>query len=331
MANKVRAFFYSGNERVARAIVPRLEQAGFTHVHDPAAADAVITFCTSQTALEDAYFGDGGFVQEVAEGSLLIDLSATTPGLAREINAVATVGDLIMVESPLVVEDVAAHDALARDNLSCFAAGEEDAVAAARPILDVLFSAVHEVGGPGAAQLAKAVHTLQVAAQIVSAAEAHALYRAQRRSVTGSGVSTRRADALSPCVEALLQAVHEERFDGDFTAEMLMAEVSAATLAADDVELIVPQAEAALHLLELLVVVGGADKSPAALALVYDDEEQCARHGLDWTRAEAVYGARNEDELGLGGFGEHADDYDEYDDGYDEGYGADLGLGYSAN
>ena len=47
----------------------------------------------------------------------------------------------------------------------------------------------------------------------------------------------------------------------------------------------------------LLAVIGGADKAPATLALVYGEESACAEHGLDWTRAEQAYGqAAGEDE-----------------------------------
>ncbi len=64
----------------------------------------------------------------------------------------------------------------------------------------------------------------------------------------------------------MLAAVNTGRFDGTYTVEMLMSELSAALTAADDVDLILPQAEACLHLLELLAVIGGSDKAPAALA-----------------------------------------------------------------
>lgn len=35
-----------------------------------------------------------------APGTVLVDLSAATPNFAREINAVACVNDLVMVEAP---------------------------------------------------------------------------------------------------------------------------------------------------------------------------------------------------------------------------------------
>ena len=75
-----------------------------------------------------------------------------------------------------------------------------------------------------------------------------------------------------------------------------MGEVAAALSAADDKDMIFPQAEAGFHLLELLVVVGGSSLSPAALTLVFGSEEKAREFGLDWSRAEEVYEHHHDDE-----------------------------------
>ena len=306
------SFVYSGNETVGAMVVSRLEAAGCTRTDDVAHAEAIITYCTSQTALEDAYFDEQGLVQAAGKGALLIDLSASTHSFARELNAVAVVSDLMSVEAPLVVVDVARADAFGdRDNLVCFVGGDEEAVAEARPVLEAIAGTVQETGGAGSAQLARAAYTLQTTAQVISAVEADQ--------------ATERVGAATPVAEQVLAAVNTGRFDGTYTVEMFMAELSAALTAADDVDLILPQAEACLHLLELLAVIGGSDKAPAALALVYGEEKTCAEQGLDWTRAEQAYGdvAEGFDDL----------DDDGHDHGHDHGsFGDYPGYGaYSAN
>lgn len=307
-----KAYAYSGNETVGAAIARHLEDAGYARTDDLAEAGAIVTYCTSQTALEDAYFDEEGFVQAARPGTVLIDLSPSTPDFARELNAVAVVSGLVAVEAPLVVVDVALPDAfLHRDNLACFLAGDEEGVRAARPLLEAVVGAVQDTGGAGSAQLARAAYTLQTTSQIVSAIEADALYRAARPSMPAD---EGRAGAATPVAEQVLAAAAASHFDGAYTVEMLMAELSAALMAADDVDLILPQAEASLHLLELLAVIGGAEKSPAALALVYGEEAACAEQGLDWTRAEQAYG---EGSLGL----EELDDSEECGDGCGHDHG----------
>lgn len=309
------SYLYHGNDRFLEAVAPRLEQAGFERTDDIARAEALLTFCTSTTHLEDLYFGEGGVIQDAPAGAVLVDLSPTTPNFARELNAVATLSDRVMVEAPFVVRDMTAEPALGRDNLVGFMAGEGESSLAAE-LLDALFGTVRPVGAPGSGQLLRAARTLQATAYFASVIEADALYRAQKRSVAGAGVDEEALEVESEGAARIIEAVSEERFEGQYTAEMLMAGLSSAIMAADDAELIMPQAEAALHLLELLCVIGGADKAPAALALVYRDEAAGAKAGLDWTRAEQIYadGGSSEDD----GFDEYGfDDDDDYDAGFD--------------
>lgn len=309
-----KTFAYSGDQTVGAVVTARLIEAGCRKVENLGEADAIITYCVTQTALEDAYFDERGIVQQAHPGTLLIDLSASTPSFARELNAVAVVSDLVSVEAPLVVLDVARPDAFAdKANLACLVGGDEDAVAAALPFLEAVAGDVQDTGGPGSAQLARAAYTLQTTAQVISAVEADALYRAVRRSSVPLGQRVERTGAATPVAEQVLAAVSAGGFDGTYTVEMFMAELSAALTAADDVDLILPQAEACLHLLELLAVIGGADKGPAALSLVYGEEAACAEQGLDWTRAEQAYGDGYDDDDDCDCGHEH-DPYADYPD-----------------
>ena len=209
------SFAYVGNETVGSMVEARLGALGYVRASDVGSARTVVTYCTSQTALEDAYFDEGGLVQAAAAGTLLVDLSPSTPGFARELNAVAAVSDLVAVEAPLAVVDPVRADAFSdKGNLVCFAAGDEDALAAARPVLEAVAGSVRDMGGAGAGQLARAAWTLQATAQIVSAVEADALYRAVRRSSSPFGEEALRVGAAAPLAESVLAAVDEGRFDG---------------------------------------------------------------------------------------------------------------------
>ena len=213
-----KAFVFAGNDTVGNMVADRLCGAGWQRVGDAGAADAVLTYFTTQTALEDAYFGDNGIVQGARKGTLLIDLSCTTPTFARELNAMACGADLVAVEAPLVVTDVAVPDAFAvRENLGCFVGGEEDCVEAAREVLDLLVAHVTDAGGPGSAQLARAAYSLQATAQLVAAVEADALYHAVRTSSDMGEIAGMRAGAITPAGDALLAAVTDGRFDGTYT------------------------------------------------------------------------------------------------------------------
>lgn len=311
-------YAFVGNERVGEYVAKCLADEGWVHADAIAQAEAVLTYCTHAGALEDAYFEDDGIIKHARPGTLLIDLSPSTPSFARELAAIATVSDLVPVEAPLAFADMFAQDAFETPaRAMCFAAGEEKDVERALPLLRALSETVVCVGACGSGQLAKASRTLQVTAQMLASIEAEALYLAVR----DSGNSVDRYDgaalAMTPLEEAALSAVRAERFEGAFTAEMLLGEVVAAMTAADDVDLILPQLEAAMHLLEVLAVIGGADMSPAALSLLYRDEDASTAQGLDWARADVFR------EQGTHGLDDDDADYDGFDD-YDDipGYGS---------
>ena len=69
-------YIFFGDENFHDDIAVRLANAGFERCADIEEASAIITFCTSQSALEDAYFDEGGFVQSAHPGAVLIDFSA---------------------------------------------------------------------------------------------------------------------------------------------------------------------------------------------------------------------------------------------------------------
>lgn len=318
-------YLYAGNARLIGAVEFRLAEAGYVRTEDAHEADVVFTYCTSQSELEELYFGDGGFVMALKPGSLIIDLSPSTPTFSRELGAVAAVNDIAMAEAPLVVTNPLGEQAFHRDNLACFISAEDDACERAQKVLDVFVGTTHVMPGLGSAQLARASLTLQMAAQAVAAIESVALFNASRSALGTKDFETVYPGAATPYASWVIEAVEGKQFEGDFTIEMAMGELAAALMAADDAELILPQAEATMNLLELLAVIGGADKNLASLSLVYGEESEGEQYGLDWDRAQEAYATPDEhyhDD-------EDEDDFDDFDD--DEEFDGGFGFGYSSN
>lgn len=318
-----KTFVFAGDTAIGAVLADNLVKAGYQAAPGIAEADVVFTFCATQTDLEDVYFDTEGLVQVAGKGTWLVDLSPSTPGFARELNAVAIVSELHAIEAPLAVRDATVERAYSdADNLICFVASEdEDETAEILPMLKALAGMVEPTGTPGSAQLARAALTLNTASQLVSVMEADALCRASGIQSSGAFRFAREQGFITEAAARLYAAVIEKRFVGEYSVRICMAELSAALMAADDIDLILPGAEAGLHLLELLAVIGGTDMAVSSLSLVYGEEAACAAQGLDWTRAEQAYGdmETDGDECDCGGDHHHHDEYP-------GGFG-----GYSAN
>lgn len=301
-------FAFQGHQSVGALVRRGMEGLAWVEVDEPVSADVVFTYFTSLQALEDAYFGEGGIAQAAPSGALLIDLSPSTPSFAQELTSLAMVSGLRPIEAPLAVVDLGAADAFSdMSRLACFIGGEEADVEEALSLVSCVVGTASRTGAAGSAQLARCALTLQTASQIVAAIEAEALYAATQRSVSAIENLQGLVGAVGPQSASVLERIAQDRFDATYTVEMFLAEIAAAMRAAEDVDLIVPQAEAVMNLVQLLAVLGGADKSPAAVSLLYRDEDDGRRVGLDWARARAYYDVDRSD-----------DESDFEDDGLDE-------------
>lgn len=319
-----KSFVFIGDTQVGDALTGNLIDAGFLAAPDLGTADVIFTFCESPTVTEDVYFETGGLIQNGKSGVYLVDLGSTSPAFSKELHAVALVNDMHAVDAPLFVNDiVVSHTFARRDNLTIFVGGEQDDFDEVRAFLDAMSSTVTYCGDAGSGQMTKAVLSLQNTAQVISLMEAEALCRNAGNDPISTIDAALATGAIAPRVAALHHAVSQHAFTGGYTLQILMGELVAALSAADDIDLILPQAEAAMHLLDLLAVIGGAKMGPAALSLLYGDESECAQYGLDWTRAEAAYGS---DDHGCDCDDDDCDCDHDGDDDYPAGFGS-----YSAN
>ena len=297
-------FHVEGNETVTYLVSRAARKLGMRPARDITAAKVIITYYTAEPDLEDAYFDSEGLVQLAKQGTYLVDLSPSSPHFAHELFAVSAVSDLHFVAAPLAVLDQVAEDVFAPGNLLVLAGGEAVDVEAVRPLLEAIGS-VRVFADAGQAQMARAAHTIGQTTNLVAAMETEALYRAVNESsldFSGDLATTLTALPAEEVRTRALAAVAEKRFSGDYTTEMMLGEIAAALTAADDVELILPQLEAAMSLVELLDVISESEQAPAALSLLFADEAEAKRNGLDWSRSRELFAAAE------------GDGYDEDDD-----------------
>ena len=103
---------------------------------DPGAAatasDVVITIVGLPQDVEEIYLGARGIIAEARPGAFLVDMTTSSPSLAKRIAAVARAKGLGAIDAPVSGGDAGARDA----KLSIMIGGEEADVAAVMPILN---------------------------------------------------------------------------------------------------------------------------------------------------------------------------------------------------
>jgi 2-hydroxy-3-oxopropionate reductase len=131
-------------------------------------SDIVITMLPGPPEVDEVVAGKGGLLEGAAEGSLIVDMSTSSPILARELARIAGERGVRMLDAPVSGGDVGARDG----TLSIMVGGEDDDFERAKPLFEVMGETVVHVGGAGAGQVVKSCNQIVVALVIEAVAEA---------------------------------------------------------------------------------------------------------------------------------------------------------------
>ena len=118
--------------------------------------------------VEAVYAGEGGLLDGAQRGTLLVDMSTSSPVLARVLAREAARRGIGMLDAPVSGGDVAAE----QGTLSIMAGGEEADFARARPLFEAMGETIVHVGKSGAGQVTKAANQIVVALVLEAVSEA---------------------------------------------------------------------------------------------------------------------------------------------------------------
>lgn len=146
-----------------------------------AASDVVITMVGLPADVEEVYFGgtaaappEAGILGRARPGTLLIDMTTSSPRLAERIAAAAGARGLAALDAPVTGGDVGARDA----TLVIMVGGAAAACERAAPIFARLGKSATHLGPAGAGQRCKLANQVAVAVGMVAWCEALAHARA---------------------------------------------------------------------------------------------------------------------------------------------------------
>ncbi|MET9611563.1 2-hydroxy-3-oxopropionate reductase [Kitasatospora indigofera] len=132
-------------------------------------AEVVITMVPADPHVLQVILGEGGVLENVKAGTLVIDMSSITPQTSIKVAAAAKEKGVRTLDAPVSGGEAGAVEAV----LSIMVGGDDAAdFAEAKPIFDALGTTVVHVGPAGAGQTVKAANQLIVAVNIQVLAEA---------------------------------------------------------------------------------------------------------------------------------------------------------------
>lgn len=132
-----------------------------------AGADVTISIVGYPADVESIYLGPGGIVERAPKGSLLIDMTTSSPSLSVKIAAAAAARGLGSLDAPVSGGDTGARNA----SLSIMVGGDEAAFDRALPILSRMGKNIVLQGGPGAGQHCKMCNQISIASGMMGVVE----------------------------------------------------------------------------------------------------------------------------------------------------------------
>jgi 2-hydroxy-3-oxopropionate reductase len=131
-------------------------------------SDFVITMLPGPPEIAAVVAGDAGLLDSMGQGTLLVDMSTSSPVLARKLAREAARKRIGMLDAPVSGGDVAAK----QGTLSIMAGGEKEDFEKARPLFEAMGETIVHVGERGAGQVTKAANQIVVALVLEAVSEA---------------------------------------------------------------------------------------------------------------------------------------------------------------
>lgn len=246
-----------------------LLEAG-AHWHDSAgaaaaAADIVITMVGYPTDVEATYLGSGGVVERARPGALLIDMTTSSPVLARRIAAAAAARGLDALDAPVSGGDVGAREA----KLVIMVGGEPAAFRRAMPVFELMGKVIVRHGPAGSGQHCKMANQIAVAVGMVAWCEA--LVYARKAGLDPAAVQSTIAGgaAGSWAMTNLAPRALTENFAPGFYVKHILKDMRIALEAAAEMKLELPGLTIAKKLYDDVAARGWQDCGTQALYRLY--------------------------------------------------------------
>jgi 2-hydroxy-3-oxopropionate reductase len=131
-------------------------------------SDVIITMLPGPPEVEEVLAGENGLLEGVREGSLIVDMSTSSPLLAQELSRTANTRGVGMLDAPVSGGDIGAIEG----TLSIMVGGEKEDFERARPLFEAMGKTIVHVGAAGAGQTVKACNQIVVALVMEAVSEA---------------------------------------------------------------------------------------------------------------------------------------------------------------
>ena len=159
---------YSRTKAKAEAVVAAGAHWCDTVAEAARGRDAVITIVGYPKDVEEVYFGEGGIIANADKGTVLIDMTTTSPKLSQRIYAEAAAAGLPALDAPVSGGDVGAQ----KGTLAIMVGGDREVFDRMVPVFEAMGTNIRYQGAAGNGQHTKMANQIAITGCIASVCEA---------------------------------------------------------------------------------------------------------------------------------------------------------------
>ncbi|MBF2356802.1 NAD(P)-dependent oxidoreductase [Listeria welshimeri] len=130
--------------------------------------DVLISMVGYPKDVEELYLGQNGFLENLSPGAVAIDMTTSSPVLAKKIAEAFREKGIGALDAPVSGGDIGAKNG----TLAIMVGGAEDVFLKVKPIFEILGSSVILQGDAGAGQHTKMVNQIAIASNMIGVTEA---------------------------------------------------------------------------------------------------------------------------------------------------------------
>jgi 3-hydroxyisobutyrate dehydrogenase len=229
-------------------------------------SDVVFAIVGFPSDVREVFLGPQGVLAGAKPGTIMVDMTTSEPGLAKEIAETAIAKGVHSLDAPVTGGDVGAKNA----TLSIMVGGNEEAMIAIQPILEAMGKTVVHHGGPGMGQHAKMVNQILISSNMIAVCEG--LLYAHKAGLNPEQVmrSVSIGAAGSKALEVLGPRMLARNFEPGFYVEHFIKDMGIALAEAEKMNLSLPGLGLAKQLYEAVRAQGLGRKGTHALLVALE-------------------------------------------------------------
>ena len=232
-------------------------------------ADVIITIVGFPQDVKEVYLGESGILNGIKPGAVAIDMTTSSPDLAKQINEAAVSKGTQVLDAPVSGGDLGAREA----RLSIMVGGDKASYDRVLPVFEIMGANIVYQGPAGSGQYTKMCNQIAIASGMVAICES--MHYAKNAGLDPFTVlqSIEAGAAGSWSLSNLAPRILKGDFAPGFFVKHFIKDMRIAIESAEQMGLILPGLKLAKKLYDQLAADGGENDGTQALFKLYAENK----------------------------------------------------------